>query len=137
MTMGAAADSSVFAETLESGIVGSAGAATGAREASTELSLVQLDDSVLQPPKAKPRIAKTIRTGQTRELERTVPPLVLNIIAAFQPATLNLFAQRRKTSLKTDAMPALFLAHPRMPGMPGMPGGPPSTTRVEAKLFSV
>jgi hypothetical protein len=124
----------VFAETSDSGIVGSAGAATGEREASTELSLVQLDDSVLQPPKAKPRIARTIRTGQTRELERTVSPLVLNVIAAFEPATLNLFAQRRKTSLKMDVMPALFLAHPRMSGTPG---GPPSAALVEAKLFSV
>src|ERR1700675_1225587 len=107
MTTGAAAGSSVFAEMSDSGIAGSAGAATGAREASTELSLAKLDDSVLQPPKAKPRIARTIRTGQTRELERAVPPLVLNVIAAFEPATLRLFAQRRETSLKTDAMPAL------------------------------
>jgi hypothetical protein len=121
----------VFVETSDSGIAGSAGAATGAREASTELSLAKPEDSVLQPPKAKPRIARTIRTGQTRELERTVPPLGLNAIAAFEPATLNLFAQRRKTSLKTDAVPALFLAHPRMLG------SPPSTTHGEAKLFSV
>jgi hypothetical protein len=120
----------VFAETSDSGITGSTGAATGAREASTELSLVKLDDSVLQPPKAKPRIATTIRTGQTRELERTVPPLVLNVIAAFEPATLNLFAQQPETSLKADAMPALFLAHPRMPG------SLPSTTLTEAKLSS-
>ncbi|HEV2053576.1 MAG TPA: hypothetical protein VGV06_00220 [Methylomirabilota bacterium] len=121
----------MFAETSDSGIAGSAGAATGAREASTELSLAKVDDSVLQPPNAKPRIARTIRTGQTRELERTVPPLVLNVITAFEPATLNLFAQRRKISLKTDVMPALFIAHPRLPG------SPPSTTHVEAKLFSV
>jgi hypothetical protein len=121
----------VFAETSDSGIAGSAGAATGAREASTELSLAKLDPSVLQPPNAKPRIATTIRTGQTRELERTAPPLVLNIIAAFEPATLSLFAHARETSLKIDVMPALFLAHPRMPG------GPPSTTHAEAKLLSV
>jgi len=122
----------VFVETSDSGIAGSAGAATGAREASTELSLAKPEDSVLQPPKAKPRIARTIRTGQTRELERTVPPLVLNVIAAFVPATLNPFAQRRETSLKTDVMPPLFLAHPRR-----MPGSPPSTTLAEATLLSV
>jgi hypothetical protein len=121
----------VFAETSETGIAGSAGAATGAREARTELSLVRLDDSVLQPPKAKPRTARTIRTGQTRELERTVPPLVLNVIAAFEPASLNLFAQRAETSPKTDVVPALFLAHPRMPG------SQPSMTLAEARLFSV
>jgi hypothetical protein len=121
----------VFAERSDSGIAGSAGAARGAREASTELSLAKLDDSVLQPPKAKPRIAKTIRTGQTRELERTVPPLVLTVIAAFEPATLNLFAQQREASLKRDVMPALFLASPRKPR------GPPSTGHAETKLFSV
>jgi hypothetical protein len=123
----------VFAETSDSGIAGSAGAATGAREARTELSLVRLDDSVLQPPKAKPRTARTVRTGQTRELERTVPPLVLNVlnaISAFEPASLNLFAQRAETSLKTEVVPALFLAHPRMPGRLL------STTHADAKLFS-
>jgi hypothetical protein len=50
-----------------------------------ELSLVKLDDSVPQPPKAKPRTRKTIRTGQTRELERTVPPLFLDFISTFKP----------------------------------------------------
>jgi hypothetical protein len=121
----------VIAETSDSSIAGSTGAATGAREARTELSLVKLDDSVLQPPIAKPSIAKTIRTGQTREIERTVPPLVLNVIAAFESPTLNLFAQRRKTSLKTDVVPALFLAHPRTPG------SLPSTTLADAKLVSL
>jgi hypothetical protein len=103
----------------------------GAREASIELSLVKLDDSVPQPPKAKPRTAKTTRTDQARELERTAPPLVLNVISAFVPATLNLFAQRRETSVKTDVMPELFLASPIKPQ------GPPSTGRSEPRLVSV
>jgi hypothetical protein len=96
-----------------------------------ELSLAKLDDNVLQPPKAKPRPAKTTKTSPTRELKRTVPPLVLNVIAAFEPATLNLFAQRRETSLKTDVLPALFLASPRKPR------GPPSTGHAESRLFPV
>jgi hypothetical protein len=111
-----------------SGIAGSAGAATGTPEASRELSLAKLDDNVPQPPKAKPRTAQTIRTAQTRELERTVPPLVLNFIAAFVAATVRLRTHRRETSVKMDATPGLFLARP------GMPGRQPSTSHAEARL---
>jgi hypothetical protein len=121
----------VLAETSGSGIAGSAGAATGTREASRELSLAKFEDNVPQPPKAKPRTAKTIRTGQTRELERTVPPLVLHFNATFDAATIRLFTHARETSVKTDVTPALFLARPRMPGRP------PSTSHAEARLFPV
>jgi hypothetical protein len=136
-TTGAVAAPSVSAGTFDSdiagdsGIAGSAGATKGAREASIELSLVKLDDNVPQPPKAKPRTAKTTRTDQARELERTAPPLVLNVITAFAPAILNLFAQRRETSVKTDVMPELFLASPIKPR------GPPSTGHSEPRLVSV
>src|SRR5574342_147653 len=126
MTTGAAADSSVFTETLDSGIVGSAGAATGAREASTELSLVRFDDSVPQPPKATPRTARTISTGQTRELEPTVPPMVPNF-ATFDATALRLFTHGRETSLKTDATPALFLSRP------GMLDGPSRAGQAQAR----
>jgi hypothetical protein len=90
-----------------------------------------LDDNVPQPPKAKPRTAKTIRTAQTRELERTAPPLVLHFIATFDAATVRLPTHARETSVKTDATLPLFLARP------GMPRRPSSTRHVEAKLFPV
>jgi hypothetical protein len=94
-SIGLVAGSVVLAETSGSGIAGSAGAATGTREASRELSLAKLDDNVPQPPKAKLRTAKTIRTAQTRELERTAPPLVLNFIATFDAGTVMLLAHTR------------------------------------------
>jgi hypothetical protein len=121
----------VLAETSGSGIADSAGAATGTRDASRELSLAKPDDSVPQPPKAMPRTARTIRTGQTREVERTVPPLVLNFIVTFDVATVKLRTHARETNVKTDATPALFLV------LAGMPGRPSSASRAEAKLFPV
>jgi hypothetical protein len=130
---GAVAGSVVLAETSGSSIAGgsgiadSAGVATGTWEASRELSLAKLDDNVPQPPKAKPRTAQMIRTAQTRELEPTVPPLVLNFIATFVAATVRLHTHGRETSVKTDATPALFLA------CPGMPGRQPSTSHAEAR----
>src|SRR5215510_10475856 len=87
----------VSAEAVVSVVVGgwggsAAGAATGDREASSELSLRRLDESEPQPPRAHARTATTTTSGQTPELERTVSPLSQDRIAERDLTCLSLFA---------------------------------------------
>src|SRR4029077_16961335 len=84
------------------------GAATGVREASTELSLSRLEDRVPQPPKAKPRTATTTTTGHTAGLERTVSPLSRGQISVSGCTRLSLFAHGAESTLKTPVTPDLF-----------------------------
>src|SRR5215831_10583670 len=83
------------------GWVGSAAsAATGGREASSELSLRRLDESEPQPPRAHARTATTTTSGQTPELERTVSPLSRDRAAERDLTCLSLFAHGAESSLK-------------------------------------
>lgn len=84
------------------------GAPTGAREASIELSLTRLEDSVPQPPIPRPRIATTTTTGHTPELERTVSPLSLGQVNVSERTRLSLFAHGAESSLKSPVTPDLF-----------------------------
>src|SRR4030095_1617457 len=101
---GVAGDSTVSAIGADS----TGGAATGAREASTELSLSRLEDRVPQPPKAKPRTATTTTIGHTAELERTVSPLSWGQISDSGCTRVSLFAHRAESSLKTPVTLDLF-----------------------------
>jgi len=83
------------------GWVGSAAsAATGDREASSELSLRILDESDPQPPRAHARTPTTTTSGQTPELERTVSPLSRDRTAERDLTCLSLFAHGAESSLK-------------------------------------
>src|SRR5215467_8152249 len=95
----------VSAETVVSVAVGgwvgsAASAATGGREASSELSLRRLDESEPQPPRAHARTATTTTSGQTPELERTVSPLSQDRTAERDLICLSLFAHGAESSLK-------------------------------------
>src|SRR6266700_427368 len=100
--VGDSAEMSVSAGSTTGAAAGGAamgGAPTGAREASIELSLTRLEDSVPQPPIPRPRIATTTTTGHTPELEPTVSPLSLGQVNVSEPTRLSLFAHRAESSL--------------------------------------
>ena len=100
-------------ETADASVVVSTGAEVGAWEASIELSLTSLVESVPQPPTRTPRAAKTTRTGPTREIERTPSPLFLDSVPSCELSPLSLFAHGRETSVKTLVTPALFAKRPQ------------------------
>src|SRR5436189_5321803 len=93
----AAGGSVVSVETADASVVVSTGAEVGAWQASIELSLTSLVESVPQPPTRTPRAGKTTRTAPTREIERTPSPLLPNSVPSRSPSPLRSFAHGRDT----------------------------------------